>query len=235
MTRRFITLPEWVEESMFTPVRRGDPVFKLDPRGARTNRSLFVSHDPEYVCAQGYRLSARLAVEHIRQDGIDSLYLVYPVVFLYRHHIELMLKRLIMKADQSGVRYGTNREELSEDIRRQILKRHSLQWLWDQFRPAVEALGSDVVPTEEIKAINSYIQQLNEIDPNSEDFRYTRAIEETKAKLDEVQEHGGALGIQNFASAMERLAYCLEGFDGYFDSMIDGYHEMLADSYDPSY
>jgi hypothetical protein len=36
-----------VEESMFTPLQKGDSVFKLDARGARTNRSLFVSGDPE--------------------------------------------------------------------------------------------------------------------------------------------------------------------------------------------
>src|ERR1039458_2509073 len=105
MARRFIGIPEWVEESMFTPLRRTDRVFQLDPRGARTNRSLFVSHDPEYVCAHGYRLAARLAVEHIRHDGVDSPFLVYPIVFLYRHHIELMLKRLIRRADETGVRY----------------------------------------------------------------------------------------------------------------------------------
>jgi hypothetical protein len=56
MARRFISIPESVEESMFMPLRRTDQVFQLDPRGARTNRSLFVSHDPEYVCANGYRL-----------------------------------------------------------------------------------------------------------------------------------------------------------------------------------
>jgi hypothetical protein len=149
--------------------------------------------------------------------------------------IELMLKRLILKADETGVRYGTDRKALSEKVRVQLSKRHSLQWLWDQFRPAVQALGSDTVPPEEVKAINSYIQQLNEIDPNSEDFRYTTNIEETRAKLEKVQEHGEALGVKNFAEAMERLAYWLEGFDGYFGSMIDSYHEMLSDSYDPSY
>jgi hypothetical protein len=34
---------------------------------------------------------------------------------------------------------------------------------------------------------------------------------------------------------MERLAFCLEGFDDYFDALIDGYHEMLSEAYDSSY
>jgi hypothetical protein len=55
-----------------------------------------------------------------------------------------------------------------------------------------------------------------------------------ETKLDKVQEHGGMLGVQNFAEAMERLAYCLENLDGYFAKVIDGFHEMLADAYDPS-
>ena len=66
-------------------------------------------------------------------------------------------------------------------------------------------------------------------------FRYATTIEDTKVKLDRVQQHGGMVGIQNFAEAMERLAYCLESFDGSFDDMIDGYHQMLADNYDSSY
>jgi hypothetical protein len=232
MARRFISIPEWVEESMFIPLRRTDRVFQLDPRGAPTNRSLFVSHDPDYVCARGYLLAARLAVEHIRHNGVDSPFLVYPIVFLYRHHIELMLKRLILKADEPGVRYFTNEEQMSEAIREKLSKRHSLQWLWDQLRVTVEGRGTG---REDVKAISSYIQQVNEIDPKSSGFRYTTALEETKIKLDKVQEHGGMLGTQNFAEAMERLAYCLENLDGYFADMIEAYHEMLAEACDPSY
>ena len=164
MARRFKTIPQWVEQSMFTPMLTTDRVFKLDPQGAPTNRSLFVSQDPEYVCAHGYRLAARLAVEHIREDGIDAPFLVYPIVFLYRHHVELMLKRLILKANEPGVCYYTDVKEQTEEIRNKLLKRHSLQWLWDQFRPSVEGLGMKSV---DVDAINSCIQQLNEIDPNS--------------------------------------------------------------------
>jgi hypothetical protein len=146
-----------------------------------------------------------------------------------------MLKRLILKAQETSVLYYTKREALSQVALDKLLKRHSLQLLWDALRPTVQALRSAVVPPGQIDALNSYIRQLNEVDPQSVEFRYATNIEDTEAKLTRVQEHGGAIGIQNFAEGMERLAFWLDGVDGYFSDMVDGYHQMLSDSYDPSY
>jgi len=47
---------------------------------------------------EGYWRGARLLVEHVAEHARDQDFLVYPVIFLYRHHIELALKNLIMQA-----------------------------------------------------------------------------------------------------------------------------------------
>src|SRR2546426_4210288 len=235
--RDFPAIPEWVEENFSKPPQESDLVFRLDPAGTQTNASLH-GRDPAYACAQGYRVAARLAVEHIRERGWDQNYLIFPIVYLYRHHVELMLKRLILKADDAGVRHRTGNERLSEAVHNKVEGEgnwtHSLQWLWDQLRPALLALGNKVVPQENIKGLNSYIRQLNEIDPKGLEFRYTTAIEETKDKLKKVQQYGHVLGIQNFAERMERLANYLEGLDCYFDELVDCYHQFLADSHNSS-
>src|SRR5882724_8747168 len=51
--------------------------------------------DPPY--SEGYRMAARQLTEGIEAKGersSDQDYLVYPIIFLYRHHLELVLKRL---------------------------------------------------------------------------------------------------------------------------------------------
>ncbi len=46
---------------------------------------------------EGYRRGARLLVEHVDEHARDQDFLVYPIMFLYRHHIELALKNIILQ------------------------------------------------------------------------------------------------------------------------------------------
>jgi hypothetical protein len=177
-------------------------------------------------------MAAQLAVEYTRQGGRET-FLFYPIVFLYRHHVELMLKKLILAFDDAGVRRITQAEQLSKPALKSLeqgKKAHSLQWLWDWLRPLVQALGNNVVSTEEVVGINSYIRQLNGVDPDSVKFRYTAGIQEAKAKLGKVQKLGAEVDIRAFAEAMERLANFLDGLDSYVDSLIDCHHEVMTDS-----
>ena len=52
----------------------------------------------EYAYREGYRRGAQLLVQAVGESARDQDFLVYPIVFLYRHHIELVLKRVIKQA-----------------------------------------------------------------------------------------------------------------------------------------
>ncbi len=189
--------------------------------------------DPADACVRGYHLAAKLVVDHIRQRSSEQSFLFYPAVFLYRHSIELRLKRLIIAFDEPGIRRLTQAEQLN-DADMAALKKgqkaHSLQWLWEKVRPAAQALGEDVMSSERGEGINFYIQQLNEIDPSSVSFRYTTEIEKTKAKLTEAQKSGVEVDLVEFAEAMERLANYLDGLDAYITAIIECDQEMLAEA-----
>jgi hypothetical protein len=217
-------------EKLFRKPRKGDPLL---PSPAPLNR---YRGDPADACAFGYRRAAQVLVEYTYPRG-DEVFLFYPIMFLYRHHVELMLKNLIFAFDEPCVRRVTGAEELSADNRNKLSKgktAHSLQRLWDQLRPAIQALGNGVVPPENIEGVNFYISQLNEIDPGSVNFRYTAAIEETKAKLTKAQKRGEA-DIQTFAEAMERLANHLDGVDSYLGAIIEAHNDMLSEAYESFY
>jgi len=185
--------------------------------------------EPADACIRGYRLAAHLVVDRIRQRSSEQSILFYPLVFLYRHCIELMLKRLIVALDEPSVRRYTQAEQLSVTDQADLgkgKKAHSLQWLWEKVRPAAQALGEDVISSERIEGINFYIQRLNEVDPSSVSFRYTTTIEETKARLAEAQKPGADVDLVEFAGAMERLANHLDGFDMYVAEIIGHDLEM---------
>src|ERR1035441_6024903 len=76
-----------VEELLRFP-RKGDAVI---PSPTPLDR---YRGDPADAYAFGYRMAANILAEHVRGQGCEAV-LFYPVVFLYRHHVELMLKNLI--------------------------------------------------------------------------------------------------------------------------------------------
>ena len=146
--------------------------------------------DPADACVHGYRLAARLVIDRIRERSSEQSFLFYPAVFLYRHTIELMLKRLILTFDNPSVRRITGEGQRADEYWALLTrgkKAHSLKWLWEQVRSAAQALGDAIVPPDRIQGINFYIQQINEIDPGSVSFRYTTEIENTRVKLTDTE------------------------------------------------
>lgn len=66
---------------------------------------------------EGYRCGARLLVEHVTEHARDQDFLVYPIIFLYRHHVELALKNIILQALPPDVK-RVNLRHFAETIER---------------------------------------------------------------------------------------------------------------------
>jgi hypothetical protein len=183
----------------------------------------------EDAVAAGYRIAARTIIMSLRSAG-DEVFLFYPVVFLYRHYVELLLKNLVAAFDEPGIRQMTQADELSEKERDRLLTAHSLQLLWDHLRPSVVALGN-AVRAETVEGVNSYIRQLNEIDPDSTKFRYATELHATKARLKARHENEAETrDLRSFATAMERLSGYLLGLDAWVAEMNGYYYEMHAEA-----
>lgn len=78
------------------PPRKGDKLFRGDLRDWKNNACL--RNGNEYAYREGYRRGAQILVRAVEETQSDQDFLVYPIVFLYRHHIELALKRVIKRA-----------------------------------------------------------------------------------------------------------------------------------------
>lgn len=57
--------------------------------------SMYGSDEIAYI--EGYRRGAELLVRYVNEAQRDQDYLVYPIIVLYRHHIELILKEITVR------------------------------------------------------------------------------------------------------------------------------------------
>ncbi|MBN1567223.1 MAG: hypothetical protein JXA73_05225 [Acidobacteria bacterium] len=128
--------------------------------------------------AQSYHLVAKEAVESLKRDTHMGLYTspmndfrAYPIVFLYRHALELYLKAVILIAapmlklkDMETIDNDRLLSTHSLDILRQNLERifNVYEWEWD--------LGTPHFRTQE--DFRKFIDELVQVDKKSVAFRY---------------------------------------------------------------
>jgi hypothetical protein len=100
-----------------------------------------------------------ILVEHVRTNRIDLDALVYPIVFLYRHYLELRLKTII-----------DNGRKLLEQPGK-FPKHHRLDVLWKETRKILEEVYKGD-PTDELDEIEKVFDQFCGSDPIGIAFRY---------------------------------------------------------------
>ena len=152
---------------------------------------------------EGYRRGAVRLVEHIVEKHRDQDFLVYPIIFLYRHHIELALKRMIARTPHLL-------ERPLSDVEKQHLGKHRLDWLWQDLKPILaaiaEAAGWSPLDSADVEGVDDYIRQLSSLDPDSFCFRYWHSKKGSRS-LPEDLKH---INLRHFADMMERLANYLD-------------------------
>lgn len=129
--------------------------------------------------------------------------MAYPIVFLYRHHTELALKRIIY-----WIPWILKRDLTEQEVKN--LVSHKLDRIWGDLEPAFgsvcEAVGWNKPAKADLDGIREYICQLSAIDPNSMNFRYWRQKDGAPSLRDDLQ----AFNIRHFAEMMGRLADFIE-------------------------
>jgi hypothetical protein len=201
------------------PPRKKDILFRSDPDDIGANASLNFP-DSEFLYSKGYRTAAKLLSKQVFESaGTDKNVLVFPILYLYRHYIELLLKRL------TEVGAFLADKELSKD-ETISLGRHRLDVLWDNLLPILEAVcdGSDTLTRDDIEGVHSYVRQMTCVDPEGQGSRYAAS-----KKGEPSMPHLTHTNIRVFADAMERLGDFLERLDSGFVAMQGIKNEMQAE------
>ena len=211
------------------PPRKGEVIFGADraswPANARVGHMPSLGdRDPPY--SEGYRMAARQLAEGVCKEGERGCYqdyLVYPIVFLYRHNVELVLKRLlVMIADLAD-------EDLDHKSSKD-LEKHCLDQLWANVKRFLEkdeirAGCSLTLEAQDREGIDSYLQQLSVVDPDSQAFRYPRNKRGERLLPEALK----SINIAVFSDHMERLCSFLDNLDSYLDSLLEIGSDMRAE------
>lgn len=153
-------------------------------------------HTRLVLMTDGYKKAADLAVIYCEEHPGDRDFLVYPIIFNYRHFIELSLKHQLATHGPS-VDVEPNWHT------------HDLAKLWDDFSEMIERYRIPD-PDDADAVVQAVVAEFAKIDPKSDAYRYP------------VDQKGRPLPIAFASTHLANLADVMDAVGGYFDG-CDGY------------
>ena len=178
----------------------------------RMNACLNSYSDPTELYIAGYKEAADLLVESVatRKGTADSL--IFTIVFLYRHYLELRLKSLL---HDGNILLNIHYQQKSE---------HQLSKLWLEAREILVKLFPNEEGTQ-LKAMDSLIEQFKTVDPRSTSFRYPKDFERKNSlKLDSLR-----VNLLNLAEVVEAMSTILEGSALAISAYQENKNDMQSD------
>ncbi|CUX70554.1 MULTISPECIES: hypothetical protein [Agrobacterium] len=174
----------------------------------------------DYAYKAGFRRAALQLTTQMCEQPIDQDSVVYPIVYLYRHHVELVLKDIFrLAADLCEVPLSGSQKD--------HLGRHDLGKLWSLIRPLLDPAcrigGESCLPVADLDGIDAYMRQVNDHDPRGESFRYARSRDSTRTLSPELVH----INIRSFAIHMEKLADYLGGLENWLGMLVDSRNEAM--------
>ena len=199
--------------SLVPDLRPGDALFRRAAYWSR-NAHLTLGGKGIESYAVGYKEAADVLAARFLEDwqGMDGL--VYPIVFLYRHALELRLKQVIVAGQQLL--------DISVDFQEELLDKHKLLELWKIYRKILRGVKCwPADPPQTLDAIEALVKDFDEKDPEGINFRYPHTIKRKGGKP--TLPNLTHVDIKNLHEVMQRLAV-------FFERQMDGIGEMLRES-----
>ena len=145
----------------------------------------------------GYMSAGAALIEACEEDSHERHFLIYPILFNYRHGIELAMKWVI-------ARYGRYSTAEIGDI-----EHHDLWQLWKLCKQIIIEVGSE---DESIAVVEQVIKDFHDLDKSALAFRYSRNKMGALIALPD-----GMIDLQNIRDVMEGVSHFFDGVDGELD------------------
>lgn len=117
--------------------------------------------------ASAYREAANRLIQTLRGRSSDELTL--PIVFLYRHYVELTLKDLVSMGNK---KYSKPSTPDFEKRLESILNGHRIDLLWQELKPLLRQLYPPSEKSGEIEVVEACLLEFSKVDESSMSFRY---------------------------------------------------------------
>ena len=132
-----------------------DVLFKV-----RQTKHRQATEEDWYHYTQGYLRAADLLIAHLEQSPREARKLGAPIVFLYRQHLELILKTLMRDCQRFLGLTVT------------IPPEHRFEHLWPSCRDLIGEVFPGYVESDEMRNTTRLLMEFKAVDPNSTVFRY---------------------------------------------------------------
>ncbi len=161
---------------------------------------------------EGYRRAATALYDHAASTGSSPDYFVFPIAFLWRHHLELALKDIIsigrtLEGEPRGFPAG-----------------HRLLDLWAAAREHIVKCGDPAAP--ELTNVEENIREFENIDPWADGFRYPLNRDQTARSLPNAPDY---VNLRVLHEGMEALANFFSGVRSELGVRLDYKLEMEAE------
>ena len=170
------------------------------------------SSDQWYGFIEGYRRAFEILLQHVLDGGREQDKLVYPIVFVSRHYLEVRLKHLLLSASRL----------LDRDY--SLSTRHDLMKTWQPLRILIEEIfeGQD---QGELDAVEGVLKEFDAKDSSSMVFRYPI---DTKGQPH--HDSKWSLALPTFGQTMEKIASFLDCCAMAIEQYEEAQHDMLLSS-----
>jgi len=169
--------------------------------------------------ANAYKMAAEMLIEGHLSQTFNNDSLVFPVLALYRHSVEVILKDLIRLGLMTDVYDGDdliailgrdyNMGELGRDA---ILTRHWLLPLWGYVLKLITSIEEG---DEQAAVAGELINQLHEVDEDGQTLRYDRNARTLRRDRERFTGMPQVIGIANLRAVASALFDYLEGWHSY--------------------
>ena len=171
-----------------------------------------------YPYVAGYKDAADKVIGATQNEYFDSL--VYPIMFLYRHYLEIMLKQMLwefrslqmyIEKYHGNMEYSTGYSEKNDPI-----LKHDLMNIWKEVRKLIEKAWNEEEDLSFLADVELRVYEFHTIDQGSFAFRYPVDKENTPVfQFDQKILRVNVLQVKKvidaittrFAGALDRLDY----------------------------
>jgi hypothetical protein len=148
----------------------------------------------------GYMRAASMLVDASKGDRPERAILIYPILFNYRHAIELAMKWVITM-------YGPHSRIQIADI-----EHHDLWQLWKTCRDVIVDISGDDAT---VPFVEQVIKDLHDIDKAAQAFRYSRDRNGVLIALPK-----GLIDLEHIQDVMEAIGHFFDGVDGQLSDLV---------------
>ncbi len=150
----------------------------------------------------GYMRAGAALIEECDQDSVDRHFLIYPILFNYRHGLELAMKWII---DHYGIYAGVR---LTQDARD-----HDLWGLWRLSKQVIIEVGSEGEDDDALRVVEQIVKDFHDLDKSALAFRYSMTKKGATIKLPDI-----SIDLENVGDVMVAVDNFFTGVDGQLDA-----------------